>query len=264
MDQYEYSANYDDPLLAELYDQSESTTEDVELLRQLITGRGSLKILECFSGTGRILLPLAQDGHTITGIELAQAMHTRARLKLSRLDKTVHQRVELRVADVLQGNWGAGYDLIIIGANSFYELPSAKAQEKCIRFAQQALKPGGFLYVDNNDYKGDWANGRFGQEQIIFEGTGADGTLGCFTMEPISFDTRNEILEVTRTWLKRTPEGTETIVQYSGKKHLVRAAEVEAWLLKHGFTILQLFGNRQGNPYTSESSRAIFWAQKKV
>ena len=263
MNQYKYSTDYDDHLLAELYDLSETYTDDVDLLRQLITRSGPLKILECFSGTGRILRPLAQDGHVITGIELAEAMQARAKLKLSKLGKEIRQRVELKTQDVLVGNWGTGYDLVIIGANSFYELSSANAQEKCIRFAWEALKPGGFIYVDNNDYKNNWANGPFGREQIIFEGTGTNGVFGRFTVKSVSFDTLNEVLEIERTWFNRAPGGTETIVQYRGKKHPVRAAEVEAWLLKHGFTILQLFGDRRGNPYTPESNRAIFWAQKK-
>ncbi|MCP4425977.1 MAG: class I SAM-dependent methyltransferase [Chloroflexi bacterium] len=263
MNQYKYSANYDDHLLAELYDLSETYTDDVDLLRKLINGFGPLKILECFSGTGRILMPLAQDGHAITGIELAQTMQARAVLKLSSLEEEIRQRVELKTQDVLDGDWGIGYDLIVIGANSFYELPSANAQEKCIRFAWEALKPGGFIYVDNNDYKSDWANGPFGRGQVIFEGTGANGMFGRFTMRPISFDRLNEILEIERTWFKRTPDGIETEVKYSGKKRPVRAMEVKDWLTKHGFVILDLFGDRKGKPYTPESNRAIFWAKKK-
>ena len=264
MDQHKYSADYDDHLLAELYDQSEAYTDDIDLLRKLITGLGPLKILECFSGTGRILMSLAQDGHVITGIELAKAMQARAKLKLSQLGEEIRRRVELKTQDVLDGHWGTGYDLAIIGANSFYELSSANAQEKCIRFAWEALKPGGFIYVDNNDYKHNLANGPFGQEHIIFEGTGTNGVFGRFTMKSILFDSVDEVLEIERTWLKRTPDGMETKVHYIGKKRPVGAAEVEIWLLKHGFSILALFGDREEKPYSAESNRSIFWAKKKM
>jgi ribosomal protein S18 acetylase RimI-like enzyme len=47
-----------------------------------------------------------------------------------------------------------------------------------------------------------------------------------------------------------------------GGKHPVSAKEVEGWLRKHGFEILRVSGDRQGNPHTAESGRAIFWARK--
>jgi len=34
------------------------------------------------------------------------------------------------------------------------------------------------------------------------------------------------------------------------------------WLDDCGFTVLALFGSRRGEPFTPESGRAIFWAQK--
>ena len=74
MREYRYSGDYNDPLLAELYDLSETYTDDIRLLRSLIGDTGPLKILECFSGTGRILIPLVQDGHAVTGIEISEAM----------------------------------------------------------------------------------------------------------------------------------------------------------------------------------------------
>jgi hypothetical protein len=259
---YRYSGNYDDPLLAELYDRSETYVDDVELIRRLIGESGPLNILEPFSGTGRILVPLAQDGHEVTGIELAPSMSARAMDKIARLGADVLDRVTLKVQDVLDGEWGSGYNLVIIGANAFYELPAAEMQERCIRLAWEALVPGGWLFVDNNDYEGDWGKGPFGEERVIFEGMGTDGTFGRTTMASLGFDEEQGVLHMKRTWFTRDPDGTERMVEYLGRKHPVSAKEVEGWLRKHGFEILQVFGDRQGNPYTEKSDRAIFWAHK--
>jgi predicted O-methyltransferase YrrM len=146
------------------YDAHENYTDDVELLRRLIGDTGPLKILECFSGTGRILVPLAEDGHRITGIEIATSMAARASEKLERLGSDVMDRVTLKVGDVLDGGWGTGYDLVIIGANAYNELPSAAASAHCIEMAFDALIPGGHLSIDNDDYKGKWGAGPFGRE----------------------------------------------------------------------------------------------------
>lgn len=262
MQEYKYSGNYDHPLLAELYDQSETYTDDVELLRRLIGDSGPLNILECFSGTGRILIPLAQDGHRITGIEIAPAMNARAAAKVAKLGDDVRSRVNLKVQDVLDGGWGFGYDLVIMGANAFYELPSARIQEQCIRFAREALVPGGRLFLDNDDYKGDWGRGPFGKERTIFDGEGADGTYGRSTVEGLRFDEEHGILYMRRTWFTRTADGAESYIECLSKKHPVSAKEVESWLKNYGFQILQFFGDREGGPYTKESSCAIFWAGK--
>lgn len=264
MEEYKYSGNYDDPVLAELYDLTETEQDDVTLLRKLIGDSGPLRILECFSGTGRILVPLLQDGHMVTGIELAPAMRARAWTKIARLDADIRSRARLRVVDALDGDWGVGYDLVIMGGNAFYELPSAELQERCVQFAQRALKPGGYLFIDNNDYKGDWGGGPFGKERVVFEGTVSDGTFARYTMKAIRFDEERQVLYVERTTYKRTPDGHEVVHKYIGKKHPVTMEEVRTWLLRHGFEVVKLFGDRQGMPYTPGSERAIFWAKRKA
>lgn len=104
--EHKYSASYDHPLLAELYDRFETYTDDVELIRRLIGGSQPLSVLECFSGTGRILVPPAQDGHRMTGIEIALSMSARAAEKIARIGGDVADRVTLKEQDVLEGHWG--------------------------------------------------------------------------------------------------------------------------------------------------------------
>ena len=82
------------PYIAEIYDELENYTDDVELIRSLIQNRGPLKILEPFCGTRRILIPLAQNGHTLTGMDVSPGMLGRARNKLATLDREVQNRVD--------------------------------------------------------------------------------------------------------------------------------------------------------------------------
>jgi predicted O-methyltransferase YrrM len=263
MSSHHHSASYDNPLLAELYDASETETLDVELLQGLIGDSGPLNILECFSGTGRILIPLVTSGHRVTGIEIAPAMAARAVEKIALLEDSARNRATIKVQDVLASNWGAGFDLVVLGANSFYELPSPETQERCIEMARSALRPGGKLFVDNNDYKGGWGRGPFGQERVIFEGAGDDGTYGRWTLENLRFDEAAGVLHMNHRWHTRTSSGEEHFSEYLGSKHPVTASEVSKHLDRHGFHILEFFGDRSGNPHTSDSQRAIFWAQKR-
>ena len=110
MNPYKYSSNYDDPLLAELYDQSETYTDDVDLIRRLIGNRGPFNILECFSGTGRLLVPLAYDGHKMTGIDIAASMSKRAFEKIARMGKTY--KIELTSKYKMSLSVSGGQDMI--------------------------------------------------------------------------------------------------------------------------------------------------------
>ncbi|MDY7011866.1 MAG: class I SAM-dependent methyltransferase, partial [Planctomycetota bacterium] len=139
-----------DPHVAEIYDQHETQTDDVDLIRMLIAQSGPLRILEPFCGTGRILIPLATDGHEIVGLDESEHMLDRARAKIERLAPEVQQRIVLYQADATTGTWPDGFDLVLLGGNCFYELSSATEQEGCVASAAAALKSGGCVFVDNN------------------------------------------------------------------------------------------------------------------
>ena len=262
MKEYKYSANYDYPLLAELYDHFENFDDDIQFIRSLIKDYKTQNILELFSGTGRILMPLAEDGHLVTGIEIAKSMNDRALLKIKDLNEKVTDRITLKNQDVLDGFWGTEYDLIIIGNNGLYELPSAELQEKVIGYSYEALKSGGRLYIDCSDYKGDWGESEVGKQLVIFEGTGTDQSYGKYTAEGLMYDYDNNALHTKRTWFQRTKNG-ESYIEYLSSKHPLSAKEIEGWLNKYNFQIIGLFGSRNGEKYSKESDRTIFWAEKK-
>jgi SAM-dependent methyltransferase len=259
-----YSASYDHPLLAELYDLFVTDTDDVALLRRLMAGAeiDAWNALECFCGTGRILAPLAADGHRITGIEISPAMLDRAAARVAALGGDVAGRVALRQGDVLEGDWGMGYNLVVIGANALYELPSPDLQARCIVLAREALLPGGYLYVDNDDYRGGWERGPFGHERVVFEGHGAEGRYGRWSMENVDWDDETAVLTMRRRWLVREADGAERLDEYIGRKHPVSKVEAEHWLRANGFDVVALYGDRQGRPYDLAGGRAIFWARR--
>ena len=74
-----YSA---DTHIAEIYDQKETQTEDIELFTRLIGPGENLAIFEPFCGTGRIAIPLAKKGHRLVALDESEAMLTRFREKL--------------------------------------------------------------------------------------------------------------------------------------------------------------------------------------
>jgi SAM-dependent methyltransferase len=253
-----------EPHIAEIYDQDETYTDDVELIRSLIGERKPLRILEPFCGTGRILIPLALDGHELVGLDRAKGMLTRARAKIDRLPPEAQARITLAEADVISEAWPRGFDLVILGGNCFYELATPREQETCITSAAASLNPGGYVFVDNDHMEGDldesWQ--KPGVRQGFPTGVCADGTQIESTTETIWYDVPRRLAKFRRRTKVTLPDGGIVEQEYVQQKHPVSAVEVQTWLETHNFVIERTFGDRAGNPYTETSERAIFWARK--
>jgi SAM-dependent methyltransferase len=255
------------PAIPEAYDRSETQVEDVALIRRLIGEGGPQRILEPFCGTGRLLIPLAQDGHELVGIDLSGRMLAQTRRKIDRLSPEVRGRIRLIHGDALAGGWPSGFDVVLLAGNCFYELASVQEQEGCIAAALDALKSGGHILVDNDHmetplpeswtqkgiHKTKWPSGSL-----------ADGTVLEGYTENLDCDAENRIWRARRTIIVRHPDGRSDTYSFFQQKHPVSFGEVQFWLEKHGFNTEQTFGDRFGGPYNSDSLRATFWARKEV
>lgn len=254
-----------DEHIVEIYDQTETQTDDVSLLRELVAGLGSLKILEPFCGNGRILLALAQDGHEMVGMDNSQPMLKSARQKLHERFEGIERRVCLLHRDVITDLWPSGFDLVILGTNCLYELATSVEQEHCIFQACHSLNSGGYLFLDNNHMEGEldhrWCEsgihmGRFPT------GRCADGTRIEGSTETIWFDRRQRLVRFRRRVQLTTPDGRTRSQEWIEQKHPPSTEEMESWLAQHGFEVLARWGDRKRAVYRDDSSRAIFWARR--
>jgi SAM-dependent methyltransferase len=250
--------------ITEIYDQVETQRDDVNLLLELIGGKKYLRILEPFCGNGRILIPLAQDGHELVGMDKSRPMLESLRKKIQNTPGTVQNRISLKHADVLSEAWPKDFDLVILGSNCLYELATPDQQEKCIRNAHDSLKFNGYLYLDNNHMEGDldlsWR--KSGIKAPAFPtGKCSNGTLVKGSMETIWYNINRRLVRFRRTVEITTPDGETTQKEWVEQKHPPSTVEMKAWLKKYCFSILNLWGGRDRSLYTNESERAVFWAK---
>ncbi|MBA7702108.1 hypothetical protein ES703_110865 [subsurface metagenome] len=254
-----------EPHIAEVYDQIEALTEDVEIVRSLIGNRGPLCILEPFCGTGRILIPLADDGHSLVGLDQARGMLDRAHEKITQLSDEVRCRITLDEVDVTTDEWPKDFDLVILGGNCLYELATPEEQERCITCAATSLKSGGYVYLDNDHMEGtlheSWQQLDI-DEKAFPTGTCEDGTYIQTERERIWFDIIRRLVRYRRRTIITFPDGNIKTEEYLAQCHPPSKVEMQTWLEKHGFVLEQMYGDRLGNPYEETSPRAIFWAKK--
>ena len=135
--------------LARLYDLDlREDPGDLDLYRAL-ADRADGPILELATGSGRLAVPLATAGHTVTAIDLDAAMLDRARERARAADLP-EGRLELLEADLLAlpvSDHGR-HALAFIALNSIMLLAGRDEQRAAIRALAEHLRPGGIAAVD--------------------------------------------------------------------------------------------------------------------
>jgi SAM-dependent methyltransferase len=101
-------------------------------------------ILEVACGTGRLTLPLAQEGYDIVGLDFSSPMLERARQKSARLGLKVawmHQDCRTMELD-------RRFALIFCATNAMQHLLDAESVDGFLGAARRHLLPGGLLLID--------------------------------------------------------------------------------------------------------------------
>jgi len=101
------------------------------------------RVLELGVGTGRLALPLADQGLVVTGLDASASMLDRLRAKpgAGRLTLVTGDMVDPTTA-------GTGFDVVLVGFNTFFNLTSEADQVACLNGVARVLAPGGHLVLE--------------------------------------------------------------------------------------------------------------------
>jgi SAM-dependent methyltransferase len=137
-------SSYD--VFARFYDlDTEESTADIPFWISLARRTGG-PVLEVGCGTGRVLVPLAQAGFSVVGIDLSPAMLEVAQTKVQTAG--VGQRVELIQADALSLNLGRRFPLALVALNSFGHFVESGEPEQALDRIAAHLTADGILALD--------------------------------------------------------------------------------------------------------------------
>ncbi len=246
---------------ADLYDQEETYTMDVALLLDTL-GPDPKNVLEACCGTGRILLPLAQAGHTATGFDKEEAMLNKLKPKAEGVP-----RLHYRKMDAVTGDWGHGFDVVVLAGNILINIESEmnykQAQETFIQKAAACLKPGGYLYLDFDLHARPWEVFPLKKERVIFQGTDDTGVTGkCVALEG-GYDVDTQMCWGKGIKELNLPSGEKIVEDVRSLKHIPTLEDVTGWLHAYGFEILTAYGDYEKHPIGPDTHRAILYAKKE-
>jgi SAM-dependent methyltransferase len=133
----EVAADYDTPG-AGMFD-PEVLGPTVDRLAELA---GDGRVLEFAIGTGRVAIPLAERGVSVTGIELSQPMLDQLRTKVA------ETTIPVIVGDMATARAAGEYTLVYLVYNTISNLLTQAEQVACFRNAARHLTPGGRFVIE--------------------------------------------------------------------------------------------------------------------
>jgi len=138
--------NYFDEDVAAHYDESTTAEFDPEVIRStvdlLVELVGDGAALEFAPGTGRIALPLAARGVSVSGIEFSPAMADRLRAKDD------EHRVAVTIGDMTTTRVDGTFRLVYLVFNTIGNVETQERQVACFRNAAAHLERGGFFLIE--------------------------------------------------------------------------------------------------------------------
>ncbi len=235
--------------------------DDLSLLESL-AAEADGPLLELGCGTGRALVPLAEAGFEIDGIDSSPAMLETARANLALAD--VEDRVHLIEGDFTQGLALGRYGFAFALMNTFLHLPDRRAHLAALAAWHEALAPGGLLLLDI--FAPDVAELASLNGRLEWDRTWTDETTGRQVMKLLArtVDPAEQTMQVSHIYDEIDADGAVRRSVATFELRYLWRFEAELLLDKAGYTVEALYGDWDMSPYDSASDRMIFIARKRM
>ncbi|MBN2128334.1 MAG: class I SAM-dependent methyltransferase [Sedimentisphaerales bacterium] len=223
-------------------------------------------VLELGCGTGRIVIPTAKDGISITGLDNSDGMLKVCRRKLEDEAPEVRNRVSLVDADMRGFSLGSEFALITVPFGPFNYLVSTDEQLSCLRCVEKHLSEGGRLIIDfwYPDLRELWksekgANIVYKKSPFITH----DGRRVNWGIRNTAVDYGRQLIHEELYYDVTHPDGRKERLVYPAPMRYFFCFEVEHLLARAGFKVESVYADFDKRPFGSiYPSEMIFVACK--
>ncbi|HEY2899641.1 MAG TPA: methyltransferase domain-containing protein, partial [Polyangia bacterium] len=133
---------------AALYDWEYRRRRDDLRFYRLLAGERGGPVLDLACGTGRLLAPLACDGHVVVGLDRSAPMLARAAARVRRLSAGARRRTLLVRGDLRAFSFRRPFQMAICAFHSIQHLTSDRDLLRFLKAVRAALAPGGWFAFD--------------------------------------------------------------------------------------------------------------------
>ncbi len=233
-------------------------TEDLEFYSEL-ADQADGPILDVGSGTGRVLLHLAEEGHRVFGFEVSAAMLARAQRKLdARPD--LREQVHMVQADIMSYQSPERFALILVSYHTFMHLRTQEEQLAALARFREWLLPEGHLVIDLPNVGHLLATENDGS--VVLERTFVEPETGHLVMQQSvsDLDGAAQLMSVTWIYDEIATDGTVRRLVAPLTMHYYFPAEAALLLRLAGLTFEGFIGDYDFSPFEDGCPRMIVTA----
>lgn len=234
--------------------------EDIPLYQELAE-ETSGAILVVGSGTGRLMIALADMGYTVHGIEIEPAMMARAEQKRA-AKPHLQDKLFFHLGDALDYTLDERFGLIIIPYNTFMHFLNQDEQIGLLERCADWLTDDGLLVLDLPN-----AGETFGSldtEAVTLERTFPEQETGRLVMQQSSsrLDRTEQTMYVTWMYDEIGEDGTVKRTVVPTTLHYYFLSELSLLLQVAGLSVDVAFGDFDHSPFEEGAPRMIVVAAK--
>ncbi|HEY3991490.1 MAG TPA: class I SAM-dependent methyltransferase [Ktedonobacteraceae bacterium] len=233
--------------------------EDLDMYRNFAELCGG-KILELACGSGRLLLPLAREGYTLTGVDTSAAMLEIAQRALEK--EGIAARCQLVQQDMCSLQLQEKYRLAMIALGSFGHIITRAQQQQALAAIRRHLSMGATFVLDISNEDARYMEALSGQ--ILHQGTWQqqDGSYVTHFLSPASSNSQH-LLDLTHFYEVHRQGGNVQRSVSQTSLYLFERNETELLLDQAGFRVKDVYGSYEFGPYEHNSARLIFIAEAR-
>lgn len=224
-------------------------------------------VLELGCGTGRILLPMAQAGVDVVGLDSSRRMLEIARRKIEAEDGVVRDRIELAEGDMRDFDLGRRFELAIIPYRAFLHLMTPEDQRRALLRIRDHLTENGRLIFNIFDFRFHMVADHLGplgtalkkQSDLVNPETGRRVVVWA----SVKYDPETQVVTEDRIFEEIDQQGT--VVQRCYGQLALRWAyrhEMQYLLELCGYEVEALYGDFARGPYRYGGEQV--WVARKA
>jgi SAM-dependent methyltransferase len=250
LDEYEASAKYYDVWHADF-------TEDIEFYLKLAERTGG-PVLELMCGTGRVLIPFAQAGYEITGVDRSPSMLDVCTAKIGFLKKEEQERIDIIQDDVRTFKAPTKFKFAFLPFNSFLHLLETEDQEIVLGNIASHLVEGGIFSFSI-------FNPRLDRPERLLRHRGTKLTpqgeiISWF--EAQTFDTPSQKTTVHYFYdISRQDKPLRRVTTMMILRYMFYS-EAIGLLSRAGFEVQEVYGDYFNSPFKNNSELMVFVCRK--
>ena len=230
--------------------------------------------LELGCGTGRVLLPLAEAGCHVVGIDRSAALLSIARRKLAKrgfappaAEREAEGPWPVRLAQADMTGFRLAqreFDFAFVVSNTLMHVTTQAGQLMALRRARRHLRAGGLLLIDLFNPDIAYLESIAGIQELADRWEDEESGAQVLKWTTRTVDAARQLQETDFVYEEIFPDGRSAQTRLSFPLRFWWADEGAMLLEQAGFAVDEVYGDFDGSPYRSDSERLIFIARKEA